>query len=63
MANPSTSTPVQPGAYKLRDAAKYCGGVHPETLRRAVARGLLKPSRANRHLIFTKVALDEYLAK
>ena len=54
--------PVQPGGYKLRDAAKYCGGIHPETLRRAVKRGVLRPSRITRHLLFSKAALDEFLS-
>ena len=62
MSIASNKNPVQPGAYKLRDAAKYCGGIHPETLRRAVKRGLLKPSRATRHLLFSRAALDELLS-
>ena len=59
----TTQTPAQPGAYKLRDAAKYCGGIHPETLRRMVKRGLIKPCRAARHLLFTRVELDRFLAE
>ncbi len=62
MATMSTAEmPVLPGAYKLRDAAKYCGGIHPETLRRAMKRGLLKGSRATRHLLFTRAELDRFL--
>ena len=54
----STSMVVQNGhgvektlpriSYKINEAAQICG-VSPITIRRAIERGLLKPSRAFRH--------------
>jgi hypothetical protein len=35
-------------SYKINEAAQICG-VSPITIRRAIERGLLKPSRAFRH--------------
>jgi len=35
-------------SYKIKEAAQICG-VSPITIRRAIDRGLLKPSRAFRH--------------
>jgi hypothetical protein len=53
---------IAPGGLKLKDAAQYLGGLSPLTLRRLVARGLLRPNRATRHLIFAKSELDRFLA-
>ena len=50
------------GALKLKDAAKYLGGVSTITVRRLVERGLLKPNRALRHLLFPISELDRFLA-
>ena len=57
----TTHRAVTPGAFKLKDAAQYLGGLSPLTLRRLVARGLLRPNRATRHLIFARAELDRFL--
>jgi helix-turn-helix protein len=55
-------TPLPPvGALKARDAASYLGGISMPTLRRLVARDLLRPSRGLRHHVFSLVELDRYL--
>ena len=61
-----TSTVVQPppliGALKIHGAAHYLGGISVITVRALVKRGLLRPSRGTRHLIFSVRELDRYLA-
>jgi predicted urease superfamily metal-dependent hydrolase len=47
-----TSTPAIVGAMKMRDACAYLGGIHPATLRRLVERGLIRPNKVFRHLLF-----------
>jgi hypothetical protein len=53
---------VTPGGFKLKAAAQYLGGMSPVTVRRLVARGLLRPNRATRHLLFARAELDRFLA-
>jgi hypothetical protein len=50
----------QRGALKLKPAARYLS-VAPITLRRLIARGLVKPNRATRHLLFPVAELDRFL--
>jgi excisionase family DNA binding protein len=50
------------GAYKLKPAAEYLGGLSVPTMYRLIERGLLKPCRATRHLLFPKKELDRFLA-
>ena len=45
--------------FKINEACRYLGGLHQQTLRRLVRRGLLKPNRSLRHLLFSKAELDE----
>jgi excisionase family DNA binding protein len=53
-AKHSTTPATQPvGAYKLKPAAHYLSVSKP-TVYRLVARGLLRPNRATRHLIFPR---------
>jgi len=52
----------QRGALKLKPAADYLS-VSPITVRRLVDRGLLKPNRATRHLLFPVSELDRFLAQ
>jgi excisionase family DNA binding protein len=47
-------------AYKLKDAASLLG-VSVVTLRRAIHRGLIKPSRAFRHVIISAEELERFL--
>ena len=51
------------GALKLKDAAKYLGGVSQITVRRLIDRGLIKPNRALRHLLIPVSELDRFLAE
>jgi len=50
------------GALKLKAACQYLGGISEITLRRLIARGLIKPNRALRHILIPKSELDRFLA-
>lgn len=50
------------GALKIKDAAKYLGGVSTITVRRLIQRGLVKPNRALRHILIPVAELDRFLA-
>jgi Helix-turn-helix domain len=50
------------GAFKIREAAIYLGGVSQITVRRLIARGLIKRHPALRHIVIAKVELDRFLA-
>lgn len=57
-------TPRAPvGALKIKDAAAYLGGVSQITVRRLIARGLIKPNRALRHLLIPVSELDRFLTE
>ncbi len=47
-------------AFKLKEAAALLG-VSTVSLRRAIDRGLIKPSRAFRHVIISTEELDRFL--
>jgi len=49
------------GALKSPDARKYLGGISVPTMHRLINRGLLRPNRATRHLLFTVAELDRFL--
>jgi tRNA(Ile2) C34 agmatinyltransferase TiaS len=49
------------GALKLKPAAQYVGGLSVPTMHRLIQRGLLKPNRATRHLLFPVSELDRFL--
>jgi helix-turn-helix protein len=51
------------GALKIRDAAKYLGGVSVISVRRAIERGLIKPNRSFRHLLIPVSELDRFLTE
>jgi excisionase family DNA binding protein len=56
----TTTQPPQPkGALKLRDAADYLSLSVP-TIHRLIRRGLLKPNRATRHVLLSRVELDRF---
>jgi hypothetical protein len=55
----TTQAPI--GALKVKDAAKYLGGVSQITVRRLIKRGLLKPNRALRHILIPVSQLDCFL--
>ena len=49
------------GALKLKASAAYLGGLSVPTMHRLIARGLLRPCRQVRHLIFARTELDRFL--
>jgi hypothetical protein len=64
LKNPPAAVPAEvPGAFKLKSAARYLGGLSLPTMHRLIDRGLLRPNRALRHLIFSKAELDRFLAE
>ena len=52
---------VSPGALKLKEARQYLGGLSVPTMHRLIRRGLLRPNRALRHLLFSREELDRFL--
>ncbi|WP_146851450.1 helix-turn-helix domain-containing protein [Brevifollis gellanilyticus] len=56
----NTSNTISPLAYKLKDAATLLG-ISVITLRRAITRGLIKPSRAFRHVMISADELKRFL--
>ncbi len=54
------STPPR-GGFKLKPAAEYLGGLSVSTMHRLIQRGLLRPNRSLRHLIFSREELDRFL--
>ena len=55
------ANPEQIGALKLKASAAYLGGLSVPTMHRLIARGLLRPCRQVRHLIFARTELDRFL--
>jgi excisionase family DNA binding protein len=51
----------QRGALKLRDACEYLGGLSVPTMHRLIDRGLIRPNRSLRHLLFPISELDRFL--
>jgi len=49
------------GALKLEEARQYLGGLSIPTMHRLIKRGLLRPNRATRHLLFPFGELDRFL--
>lgn len=49
------------GAFKLTEARHYLGGLSIPTMHRLIQRGLLRPNRSLRHLIFPVAELDRFL--
>ena len=61
-AQPATITPAPLiGALKVPATCAYLGGMHKNTLYRLVQRGLIRPSRGTRHLLFSVAELNRYL--
>lgn len=57
----SEPSEIRRGALKQPEARAYLGGISIPTLHRLIQRGLLKPNRATRHLIFPIEELDRFL--
>jgi helix-turn-helix protein len=53
--------PLAPGALKLTQARQYLGGLSVPTMHRLIKRGLLRPCRNVRHLLFPVKELDRFL--
>jgi hypothetical protein len=49
------------GALKLKQAREYLGGLSTPTIHRLIKRGLLRPNRSTRHLIFPVAELERFL--
>jgi excisionase family DNA binding protein len=58
----ASSEQIHPGGFKLKQAAKYLS-ISPITLRRLVDRGLIRPNRQLRHLLFFRAELDRFLSQ
>jgi hypothetical protein len=63
MPNTKSVPAPLPGGLKLEQARHYLGGLSVPTMHRLIKRGLLKPNRCLRHLIFSRAELDRYLAQ
>jgi hypothetical protein len=50
-----------PAALKMTAARSYLGGLSVPTMHRLVQRGLLRPNKSTRHLIFLRSELDRFL--
>jgi excisionase family DNA binding protein len=61
MILPIESALEVPRALKLKQAAKYLA-VSAASVRRLIARGLIKPNRALRHILIPVAELDRFLA-
>jgi excisionase family DNA binding protein len=48
------------GGFKLKHAAKYLD-VSPMTVKRLIERGMLRPNKKLRHLLFSRAELDRFL--
>ena len=60
MNNPTQDTKLVRLAYKLKEAAAMLG-VSEKSVRRAIGRGLIKSSRAFRHVLITAAELKAFL--
>jgi hypothetical protein len=49
------------GAFKMRPACRYLGGISEISLRRLIKSGQIKPNRELRHLLIPRVELDRFL--
>lgn len=54
-------SPVQRKAYNIKEVAAQLG-VSTVSIRRAVARGLIKPMRHFRHLLFSVEEIERFVA-
>jgi excisionase family DNA binding protein len=48
------------GGFKLKHAARYLD-VSPMTIKRLIERGMLRPNKKLRHLLFSRAELDRFL--
>jgi hypothetical protein len=60
----TTSTQIpfdERGAYKIREAAVYLGGISVSQVRRYIRRGLITRLPGLRHVVITKAECDRFL--
>jgi hypothetical protein len=55
--------PVAIGALKMGPACQYLGGIHPATMRRLIERGLIRPNKVFRHLLFPVDELNRVISE
>jgi predicted DNA-binding transcriptional regulator AlpA len=53
--------PPTNGALKLKEARAYLGNLSKPTMYRLIKRGLLKPNRSTRYLLFARTELDRFI--
>ena len=53
--------PAPVRALKIKDAARYLGGISEVSVRRLIKRGLIKPNRSLRHVLIPVAELDRFL--
>jgi len=53
---------IQPRALKLEAARAYLGGLSKVTMWRLIRKGLLRPNRSIRHLLFDIEELNRFIA-
>jgi hypothetical protein len=58
---PKTAKQIPAGAVKSRAAREFLGGISAPTLGRLVRRGLIRPNRSTRHLLFDINELQRFL--
>jgi excisionase family DNA binding protein len=58
---PDTGFAIAPGALKLTEACDYLGGISKVTIRRLIARGLIKSNRSLRHTLIAVAELDRFI--
>jgi len=54
-------TSESPAALKMREARAYLGGLSVPTMHRLIQRGLLRPNKSTRHLLFPVSELERFL--
>ena len=52
---------VEPQAFRLEEARHFIGGLSVPTMYLLVRRGLLRPNRSTRHMIFSREELLRFL--
>lgn len=52
----------QRGAFKLKEACAYLGGIAPVSVRRLIKRGELKRHPGFRHIVIARVECDRWLS-
>lgn len=62
MQSRSQKTALDPALLDFPTAQEYLGGISRSTLKLLVWRGVLRPTRIGRRVLFARRGLDEYIA-